>query len=68
MINYYDKLKNFFKSQGMSENIKELENIKQNQVEVIKMYNKWKHKIPHTINEIKFIIKEELINTLKNNK
>lgn len=65
MVNYYDKLKKYFISQNWDDRVKELENIKNNQVEVIKMYNKWKHKIPHTINEVKSIIKEEIITTLK---
>lgn len=68
MINYYDKLKKYFISREWPDRVKELNVIKDNQIEVIKMYNKWKDKIPHTINELKFLIKEEIISTIKNNK
>jgi len=65
MIKYYDKLKTFFTKTKNEARLKELESVKDDQVALIKLYNRFKSNLPVSVNELKQIIKEQILNEIK---
>jgi len=66
MKDYYGELKSYLKSKGFTGPLKKLEDIKDNSVEVIKMYNQYmKSSIKKS--ELKEVIRQEILSIVKEN-